>query len=121
MIKLIDDQQARVVKHLDDTGQRERTIIVFTSDHEETFGDHGLIQKGCRFYVGLLRVPLIFNCPGQIQEGLVNDALVELTDKAPTFLDLFGIDVPDRMQGKSLRSILEGNSNVSCHSDFVRS
>jgi arylsulfatase A-like enzyme len=121
MIKLIDDQLARVVKHLDDTGQRERTIIVFTSDHGETLGDHGLIQKGCRFYEGLVRVPLIFNCPGRIQEGLVNDALVELTDKAPTFLDLCGIDVPDHMHGKSLRSILEGNSNGNSHRDFVRS
>lgn len=121
MIKLIDDQLERIVRHLDETGQRERTIIVFTSDHGEALGDHGLIQKGCRFYEGLVRVPLIFNCPGRIQEGLVNDALVELTDKAPTLLDLCGMDVPDHMHGKSLRPILEGNSDGNNHREFVRS
>ena len=121
MIKLIDDQLARVVDHLGKTGQRENTIIVFTSDHGETLGDHGLIQKGCRFYEGLVRVPLIFNCPGRIEEGLVSDALVELTDKAPTFLDFCGIDIPDNMHGRSLRSILEGRSDGHSHRDFVRS
>ena len=103
------------------TGQRERTIIVFTSDHGETLGDHGLIQKGCRFYEGLVRVPLIFNCPGRIEEGLVSDALVELTDKAPTLLDFCGIHIPDYMQGRSLRSILEGRLDGHSFRDFVRS
>lgn len=120
MIKLIDDQLARVVAHLDATGQRENTIIVFTSDHGESLGDHGLIQKGCRFYEGLVRVPLIFNCPGRIEEGVTSDALVELTDKAPTFLDLCGMDIPDHMHGRTLRPILEGAPNDYTHRDFVR-
>ena len=46
------------------TGQRENTAIVFTSDHGEMLGDHGLLYKGCRFYEGLVRVPLIFSWPG---------------------------------------------------------
>ena len=66
MIKLIDDQLARILAALDETGQRERTIVIFTSDHGEMLGDHGLIEKGCRFYEGLVRVPLIVSWPGRI-------------------------------------------------------
>ena len=53
-------------------------------------GDHGLIQKGCRFYEGLVRVPLIFSWPGHFEQGLVRGDLVELTDKAPTFWNWSG-------------------------------
>ncbi|MCB1741922.1 MAG: sulfatase-like hydrolase/transferase, partial [Gammaproteobacteria bacterium] len=55
MIKLIDDQLGRMLAALDDLGLSENTIVIFTSDHGETLGDHGLIQKGCRFYEGLVR------------------------------------------------------------------
>ena len=63
MIKLIDDVLGRVLETLEETGQCQRTMIIFTSDHGEMLGDHGLIQKGCRFYEGLVRVPLIFSLP----------------------------------------------------------
>ena len=74
MIKLIDDQLGRMLSALEETGQLENTIVIFMSDHGELLGDHGLIQKGCRFYDGLVRVPLIFSCPGRIQQGVVSDA-----------------------------------------------
>lgn len=121
MIKLIDDRLGELLDWLDETGQRENTIIIFTSDHGETLGDHGLIQKGCRFYEGLVRVPLIFSWPGHIEQGLVSDALVELTDKAPTILDFAGVPVPEHMLGRSLRPILEGAADPHQHRDFVRS
>ncbi|NQT91540.1 MAG: protein kinase, partial [Lentisphaerae bacterium] len=54
MIALIDDQFARVLECLEQTGQRDNTVIIFTSDHGETLGDHGLMFKGCRFYEGLV-------------------------------------------------------------------
>ena len=120
MIKLIDDQVGRIVQVLEDTGQREDTVIIFTSDHGEMLGDHGLIQKGCRFYEGLVRVPLIFSCPGQFEQGLRSEALVGLLDKAPTLLELAGLEVPERMQGKSLLPILRGKAAPDHHRDFVR-
>ena len=73
MIALIDDQLARLIAHLEETGQRENTIIIFTSDHGEALGDHGLVQKGCRFYEGLVRVPLVFAGPG-VERGVKSDA-----------------------------------------------
>ena len=68
-IELIDDQVGRMLRCLDETGQRENTIIIFTSDHGETCGDHGLTQKGCRFYESLVRVPLIISWPKGFQAG----------------------------------------------------
>ena len=120
MIKLIDDQIGRILSALDATGQRDDTIVLFTSDHGEMLGDHGLIQKGCRFYEGLVRVPLIWSCPGLIGEAVVSDALVELTDLAPTLLELAGQPVPGHMQGRSLAPILRGQADPQVHRDFVR-
>ena len=120
MIKLIDDQVGRMLAALEETGQRENTVIIFMSDHGEMLGDHGLIQKGCRFYEGLVRVPLIWSWPGVTQPGLRSDALVELTDMAPTILELTGQPLPERMQGRSLAPILTGQSPPDHHRDFVR-
>ncbi len=120
MIKLIDDVLGRILETLEETGQRERTVIIFTSDHGETLGDHGLIQKGCRFYEGLVRVPLIFSLPGHFEGGLRSDALVGLLDKAPTLLELAGLEISDRMQGMSLLPILRGEASPDHHRDFVR-
>jgi arylsulfatase A-like enzyme len=120
MIKLIDDQVDRMLDVLEETGQRENTVVLFMSDHGETLGDHGLIEKGCRFYEGLVRVPLIWTWPGRFEEGLRSPALVELTDIAPTLLELAGTHVPERMQGKSLLPILTGQADPDLHRDFVR-
>lgn len=54
--------------------------MIFTSDHGEMLGDHGLIQQGCRFDEGLVRVPLIFSWPGQVTSGRRSEALGELYD-----------------------------------------
>ncbi len=118
MIKLIDDQLGRVLAELDALGLAEDTIVIFTSDHGETLGDHGLIQKGCRFYEGLVRVPLIWRWPDHIRAGQVSDALVELTDKAPTLLELAGLPIPAHMAGRSLVPLLEGRDTE--HRDGVR-
>lgn len=120
MIKLIDDQLGRLLDLLEETGQRENTIIIFMSDHGETLGDHGLIQKGCRFYEGLVRVPLIWSWPGHFPTGVRSDALVELTDIAPTLMELAGQPVPGHMQGKSLLPILTGQQSPEHHRNFVR-
>jgi len=119
MIEMVDEGIGRILEALDRTGQRENTLIIFMSDHGETLGDHGLLQKGCRFYEGLVRVPLIFAWRGHFQPGLVSAALVELTDVAPTLLEICGLPQPARMQGRSLLPLLNGA--VTTHRQFVRS
>ncbi|MEM7029417.1 MAG: sulfatase-like hydrolase/transferase [Chloroflexota bacterium] len=119
MIELIDDNIGRILASLERTGQRDNTLIIFMSDHGETLGDHGLLFKGCRFYEGLVRVPLIFSWRNHFQPGLVSDALVELSDITPTLLEICGLPQPERMQGKSLLKLLNGEAVT--HRDFVRS
>ena len=120
MIKLIDDQVGRILAALDESGQRENTIVIFTSDHGETLGDHGLILKGCRFYEGLVRVPLIWSWPGVFKAGVRSPALVELTDIAPTLLDICGLPIPNYMTGRTLLPILSGRQTPETHRDYVR-
>lgn len=121
MIAQIDDQLARILEAIETSGQAENTVVIFTSDHGEALGDHGLIQKGCRFYEGLVRVPLIFSWPGRFQQDLQCNGLVELLDLSATLLDIAGVDLPAYHQGKSLLPVLlgqaDGNklrSNVRC-------
>ena len=120
MIAQIDDQFARILKLLDDTGQRENTMIIFTSDHGETLGDHGLVFKGCRFYEGLVRVPLIFSWPGKIKAGLKSDGLVELLDMSATILDVADVEIPDYFQGQSLMPVMTGEQSPDYIRDSVR-
>jgi len=119
-IELIDANVGRMLDTLEQTGQRESTLVIFTSDHGEMAGDHGLKKKGCRFYEGLVRVPLIFSWPGRIRQGLRSSGLVELVDIAPTLLEVTGLSVPEKMQGRSLFKILQGKGDPDRHRDFVR-
>jgi len=121
MIKQVDDMVGGIVQELEETGQLDNTIIIFTSDHGEMLGDHGLMYKGCRFYEGLVHVPLIVSYPAAIKGGSKSDALVELVDIAPTLLDLAGLETPEHMQGKTLGPLLRGETNIDKHKPFVLS
>jgi len=119
MIELIDHEFGRLLDGLEAMGQLDDTLIVFMSDHGELLGDHGLLYKGCRFFEGLVHVPLIMAWGGEIREGLESDALVELVDIAPTLLEAAGIEVPGFMQGRSLLPLLGGSSDPHRFRDHV--
>jgi arylsulfatase len=119
-IDLIDENIGRLLKTLEETGQLNNTLIIFTSDHGDMTGDHGLINKGARFYESLVRVPLIFWYPPWFEQNLQSDALVELIDIVPTILELTGLTVDKRIQGKSLLPILTGDKPADFHKEFVR-
>jgi arylsulfatase A-like enzyme len=121
MIKQIDDQFARIMSELESTGQLDNTVIIFTSDHGEALGDHGLMFKGCRFYEGLVRIPLILSWPKRFAQDVQANGLVELLDLTSTLMELAGLQCPDYMQGKSLLPILRGEASPAKHRDFVRS
>lgn len=119
MIELQDEQFGRLINHLEEIGQLDNTLIIFHSDHGEQLGDHGLLLKGCRFFEGLVHVPLIFCWAREIKSGIKSDALVELVDIAPTVLEAAGIDIPYDMQGKSLMPLLRGDVDPHHHKDSV--
>lgn len=118
MIENLDAAFGRILDHLENTGAIDNTVIIFTSDHGELLGDHGLIYKGCRFFEGLVRVPLIFAGKG-IGKGHRSRAMVETIDIAPTLLDLVGLDISPAIQGKSLGPLMTGKSIPDTHKDCV--
>lgn len=119
-IDMIDENIGRLLKALEESGQLENTLIIFMSDHGDMLGDHGLTAKGCRFYNGLVRVPLVFWHPKMLRQNLQSDALVELIDVVPTMLELTGLPVLEKIQGKSLAPILSGKSPADFHKEHVR-
>ncbi len=118
MIEQLDYEFGRVLDWLDERGEANNTIIIFMSDHGEMLNDHGLLLKGCRFYEGLVRVPLVITCADCHARGAMNDQLVELIDLVPTILEAIGMEMPYYVQGKSLMPQLWGEA--STHRDFVR-
>lgn len=120
MIELADAQIGRVLDALDRSGERDDTVVVLTSDHGDMQGDHGLVRKGCRFYEGLVRVPLIWRWPGRVRAGLRSDALVELTDIVPTLLDAVGLAPGRLVTGRTLLPLLTGAGQGQPHRSFVR-
>lgn len=120
MIEQLDYEFGRLLDYLDASGQRENTIVIFMSDHGEALGDHGLRLKGCRFYEGSMRVPLLISWPAGFKGGHQCDDLVELTDIVPTIYDLAGLAIPDWVQGRSLAPVLRGQHSESAGRSHVR-
>lgn len=89
-VALIDKQVGRVLEALEETGQTESTVVIFSSDHGDMLGDHGLMTKGAYFYDACTRVPMIVRAPGQ--NPSVVRTPVQLLDVATTCLRLAGYD-----------------------------
>lgn len=109
LVASLDDNVGRLLDFLDDQGLRDNTIVVYTSDNGFFLGDHGLYNKQW-MYEEAQRIPLIVRYPNHVPAGTVNDHLVATIDFAPTFLDYAGAEVPETMQGQSMRPLLEGHS-----------
>ncbi|MCI9590203.1 MAG: sulfatase-like hydrolase/transferase [Lachnospiraceae bacterium] len=106
MVEQVDREVGRVLEMLKETAQYDDTIIIFTSDHGEMLGDHGIYLKGPYFYESMVKVPLIISWEGHIKGGIRRKALAQLMDLAPTLLDLANLSVYEGMQGMSMKEIL---------------
>lgn len=106
MIKEVDDWIGEILKKVDDLGLTDNTLVIFTSDHGEMLGDHGMHSKMI-FYEGSVHVPLLMRFPGRIKPGTVVEVPVSTMDVFPTILDYLGMPVP-KNNGISLRPFIEG-------------
>ena len=112
MVSLNDKYLGRVLEALAETGQAERTVVVFCSDHGEMLGDHGLLFKGGYFYDEVVHVPCVIRAPGKLPAGRRVKHLVEEIDLMPTVLELLGVRIPEAVQGRSLMPLIEGKETT---------
>jgi len=112
VITFIDSEVGQIIDVLKETNQYDNTIIVFTSDHGDMLGGHGLVTKGVGTpYEEVYNVPLIIRTP-EMNEGCEDDeTLISMVDLAPTLLDLCRANPLENAQGNSLRPVLEGTAN----------
>jgi arylsulfatase A-like enzyme len=116
LIKQLDDNLGRLFKWMEDSGQAENTIVVFTSDHGDYMGDHWMGDKD--FYHEMaVKVPLVIYDPRPEADGtrgLVSDALVEMIDIAPTCMNALGCEAkPHVVEGRDLTPLLHGKLSSS--------
>ena len=109
--KSVDESIGRVMEYLEEIGELDNTVIVYTSDQGFFLGEHGWFDK--RFmYEECLRMPFVIRYPKMIKAGSTSKAICMNVDFGPTFLDLAGIEVPSEMQGRSFRKVLEKKGRI---------
>ena len=101
----VDTCVGELYQTLERLGLEKDTIIVYTADHGEMDGDHGLYQKFCLFEPSV-GVPLIVSQPGTIPENKVSDALVEYFGIYPTLAELTGAPAPAGIEARSFANIV---------------
>jgi len=104
----IEDGVGEIFRALKETGQLDKTVIVFTSDNGYFYGEHGLSVERRLAYEESIRMPLLVRYPRMIKQGTVRDEFALNIDLAPTLLSMAGASVPGHMQGRSLEPLLKG-------------
>lgn len=113
MMTLVDDSVGRILASLEAHGLSEDTVVVFTSDHGDWMGDHGLNRKGAVHMKGLTQIPMIIRWPGISKAGLKVNRVSSQIDLAATFYDAAGVKPHYTNQGTSLRKVLTGEIDAN--------
>jgi arylsulfatase A-like enzyme len=104
----LDDLFGRILFELEQTGQKDHTLVLYCSDHGDYCGEHGLFCKGIPCFQGAYRVPAVVRYPAMINKcGREVDEFVSLADFCPTFLDVAGLKQTRYFTGRSLLPFFE--------------
>lgn len=106
LIKEVDTCVGRILGKLDDLGLTDRTLVIFTSDHGEMLGAHGMYSKRI-FYEESVHIPLIMRLPGVIPAGIRVSHPVSHIDLFATICDYLSVG-SQSSEGRTLRSLIEG-------------
>jgi arylsulfatase A-like enzyme len=116
---MVDDGVGRLLDALRDNGLEENTLVIYTSDQGNFFGQHGLwghtdYSFPASLYETAMNIPLIVRYPGVIKKGQVSDLFIGQYDLMPTILDMAGSDVEiANSPGRSFAEHLKGNKLAS--------
>jgi len=115
-VTLVDRAVGEILTALAKSGQAENTVIVFTSDHGDMMGDHGILAKTV-FYEEATLVPLLIHvpwlCPCRVP------GRISQIDLVPTLLELLGVPVPPTLQGQSRAAVLRGEASLANNDVFI--
>jgi arylsulfatase A-like enzyme len=115
LVTEVDDWVGKILNELDELGLTDNTMVIFTSDHGEMLGSHGMRGKFV-FYEESVHVPLIVKYPEKIQGDTVVNEYVSIIDLFATILDYMEV-APSPSDGSSLRDLIE--KKPSNHGDYV--
>jgi arylsulfatase A-like enzyme len=112
-VTLVDRAVGQILQALEEEGLSDDTLIVYTSDHGDMMGDHGLFEK-CVLYEAAVKVPLIMRVPWLSRETKHVSGRISQIDLVPTLLDLLGEPTPERLEGESRADVFyeEGTSSL---------
>ncbi|BAM02644.1 sulfatase-like hydrolase/transferase [Phycisphaera mikurensis] len=112
-ITLLDAKIGEVLDALDTAGVAENTLVVYSTDHGDLCGSHGMMDKHYMMYDDVLKVPLVARFPGRIEPGSVrDDFVVHELDLHATLLSAAGVGVPDHAEGLDLLAGATGREDV---------
>jgi len=121
LITVIDREIGRVLDYLRETGEIENTVVVYTADHGDFAGEHGICNKNIGIYESIHRIPLLLSYPGGPQ-GTAVDGIVESIDLFPTLCELADVPAPATCEGSTLLPVAEGRAagkeQALCEWDF---
>jgi arylsulfatase A-like enzyme len=113
ILSLIDYGVGKILAALNSFGLEKNTMVIFTSDHADLMGDHGMLFKGPAHFQGLIKIPLIWKVPGITKPGSVTESLASSIDIPSTILNILNVKEkfqPPGMQGVDLSPILQDPS-----------
>lgn len=117
-VTLVDRSVAKILKALDESGKADNTIVVFTSDHGELMGDHGILGKTL-MYEASVRVPLLIRAPMLCRQQRRVRGNFSHIDLVPTLMDLMGQATDAGMQGRSRVPVLRGDETLEDNDVFI--
>ncbi len=118
-VTLVDDMVGMITDSLKQQGIFDDTVVVFTSEHGDMTGDHGMVHK-MSMYEESARVPLLIRAPALSAGKTVIGGNVSQVDLVPTLLDLLGCDVPEGLDGKSVAKVLEEAGSLRNNEVYIQ-
>lgn len=108
MVRLIDDQLARLMDHLEKHDLMRNTIVVFLADHGDYMMRYGLARKGVGLPECLVKIPMVWSGAGVVPTHVGQEAFTSMADVMPTLCEAMGVEIPIGVQGRSLWPLLQG-------------